>query len=374
MGQRSGALEDVVVNAGFWRDRSVFVTGHTGFKGGWLALWLHRAGARVHGYALAPPTAPNLFTVADVAASMASHTLADVRDATALRAALAAAAPEVVFHLAAQPLVRHSYAAPIETFEVNVLGTVQLLEAVRDCPSVRAVINVTTDKCYQNDGDGHAYREGDPLGGHDPYAASKACSELVTASYRNAFLATAGVAVASARAGNVIGGGDWAADRLVPDVLRASDAGQPVPIRNPAATRPWQHVLEPLSGYLTLAECLVQSPGGAGLDALAGAWNFGPDAGDARSVAWLLDHLMARLPGPAWKQAPGSHPHEAPQLQLDSTKARTELGWQPRWRIGQALDRTVEWHQAWRRGEAMRGVCLAQIEAHETAASQGIPA
>jgi CDP-glucose 4,6-dehydratase len=374
LGQRRGALEDVAVNTGFWRDRSVFVTGHTGFKGSWLALCLHRAGARVHGYALVPPTTPNLFTVADVAASMSSHTLADVRDAGALRAALAAAAPEVVFHLAAQPLVRHSYAAPVETFEVNVLGTVQLFEAVRACPSVRTVINVTTDKCYQNDGDGRAYREGDPIGGHDPYAASKACSELVTASYRSAFLAAAGVAVASARAGNVIGGGDWAADRLVPDVLRASDAGQPVTIRNPAATRPWQHVLDPLSGYMTLAERLLQSPRDARLDALAGAWNFGPGAEDARPVAWLLDHLAAQLPGSTWRQAPGSHPHEAPQLQLDSAKARTELGWQPRWRVGQALERTVEWHQAWRRGAAMRGVCLAQIAAHEAAALQGVPA
>ena len=370
MGQRSGALEDVVVSAGFWRNRSVFITGHTGFKGSWLALWLHRAGARVHGYALAPPTTPNLFTVADVAASMASHTLADVRHAGALRVALAAAAPEVVFHLAAQPLVRHSYAEPVETFEVNVIGTVQLFEAVRGCPSVRVVINVTTDKCYQNNGDGRAYREGDPLGGHDPYAASKACSEIVTASYRSAFLAAAGVAVASARAGNVIGGGDWAADRLVPDVLRASDAGRPVPIRNPEATRPWQHVLDPLSGYLLLAERLLQSPRDARLEALAGAWNFGPGSEDARPVSWLLDHLTAQLPGSAWQQAAGTHPHEAPQLQLDSAKARTELGWQPRWRLGQALDHTVEWHQAWRRGAAMRGVCLAQIAAHEAAASQ----
>ena len=369
MGQRSRALEDVDVTADFWRGRSVFITGHTGFKGSWLAVWLQRAGAEVHGYALAPPTTPDLFTIANVAACLASHTLGDVRDAAALRGALTAAAPEAVFHMAAQPLVRHSYAEPVETFDVNVLGTVQLFEAVRACPSVRAMVNVTTDKCYQNDGDGRAYREGDPLGGHDPYAASKACSELVTASYRSAFLASAGVAVASARAGNVIGGGDWATDRLVPDVLRASDAGRPVIIRNPAATRPWQHVLDPLSGYLLLAERLLQSPRGPSLEALAGAWNFGPSTEDARPVAWLLDHLTAQLPGSSWQQAAGAHPHEAPQLQLDSAKARTELGWQPRWRIGQALDRTVEWHQAWRCGAEMRGVCLAQIAAHEGAAS-----
>ena len=370
MVQRRSTLENVVVKAGFWRGRSVFITGHTGFKGGWLTLWLQQAGARVHGYALAPPTTPNLFTVADVAEGLASHTLADVRDAKVLHEALVAAAPEVVFHLAAQPLVRYSYAEPVETFEVNVLGTVNLLEAVRTCPSVRAVVNVTTDKCYENRGDGRAHRESDALGGHDPYAASKACSELVTASYRSAFLASAGVAVASARAGNVIGGGDWAADRLVPDVLRASDAGRPVSIRHPDATRPWQHVLDPLSGYLLLAQQLLQSPRDARLQALAGAWNFGPDAEDARPVAWLLDHLTAQLPGSAWRQAAGLHPHEAPQLQLDSTKARTELGWQPRWHLGQALDGTVKWHQAWRHGEAMRGVCLAQIAAHEAEASQ----
>ena len=310
---------------------------------------------------------PNLFTVADVAAGMASHTLADVRDAGALRKALAAAAPEAVFHLAAQPLVRHSYAEPVETFDVNVLGTVQLFEAVRGCPSVRAVINVTTDKCYENRGDGCAYREGDPLGGHDPYAASKACSELVTASYRSAFLAAAGVAVASARAGNVIGGGDWAVDRLLPDVLRASDAGRAVTIRNPAATRPWQHVLDPLSGYLLLAECLLQSPRDARLGALASAWNFGPGTEDAHPVAWLLDRLSARLPGAAWERAAGEQPHEAPHLHLDSSKALAGLGWQPRWRLGEALDRTVDWHLAWRRGEAMRAVCLAQMAAHEAA-------
>jgi CDP-glucose 4,6-dehydratase len=365
VGQWVRAVEDVEVSAGFWRGRSVFITGHTGFKGSWLSLWLHGVGARVHGYALAPPTTPSLFDVADVASVLASHTIGDVRDAHALRSALLTCEPDIVFHLAAQPLVRHSYDQPVETFEVNVLGTVHLFEAIRQCASMRAVVNVTTDKCYDNPGDGRAHREEDPLGGHDPYAASKACSELVTASYRSAFLAASGVAVASARAGNVIGGGDWAADRLVPDVLRAADAGHAVTIRHPAATRPWQHVLDPLSGYLMLGQRLLER---GSAPTLASAWNFGPAAEDARPVGWLLDHLTARLPDARWQQAAGVQPHEAPHLKLDSTKARQVLGWAPRWRLEQALDRTVAWHQAWRRGEPMRDVCLSQLAAHEASA------
>lgn len=360
-------MERLDLTSGFWRGRRVFLTGHTGFKGSWLALWLQRAGARVHGYALAPTTRPSLFDVANVADGMASHTLADVRDAARLRETLVASESEVVFHLAAQPLVRHSYAEPAQTYAVNVMGTVNLLEAVRACSSVRAVVNVTTDKCYEHRDDGRAYREGDPLGGHDPYAASKACSELVTASYRDAFLARAGVGVASARAGNVIGGGDWATDRLLPDALRAFDAIQSVCIRHPGATRPWQHVLDPLSGYLLLAQRLLQAPRNERLAALAGAWNFGPASEDARPVAWLLDHLAARLPGFAWQQAGGEHPHEAPHLQLDSGKARAELGWLPRWRLAEALDHTLDWHRAWHRGEPMRSFCLEQIDEHEAA-------
>ena len=238
------------MNPAFWRNKTVFLTGHTGFKGGWLALWLQRAGARVHGYSLEPPTTPNLFSVADVALGLSSHTLADIRDAEHLKRAMAQAAPDIVFHLAAQPLVRHSYVDPLETYAVNVLGTAHLLEAVRTCPSVRGVVNVTTDKCYDNPGHGRPFQEGDPLGGDDPYSSSKAAAEMVTHAYRKSFLSPAGVGLASARAGNVIGGGDWAADRLVPDLLRASDSGEPLQVRNPAATRPWQHVLEPLSGYL----------------------------------------------------------------------------------------------------------------------------
>ena len=353
------------MSSGNWSGRSVFLTGHTGFKGSWLALVLCRAGAKVHGYSLAPPTTPNLYSVAGLADHLASHTVADIRDSTALRRAVSAAKPDIAFHLAAQSLVRHSYAEPAETFEVNALGTVKLLEALRYCPSVRAIVNVTSDKCYRNFGDGRAFRETDPLGGDDPYSASKACSELVTAAYRNSFLARQGVAVASARAGNVIGGGDWAVDRLLPDVLRASDAGQPVAVRNPQSTRPWQHVLDPLSGYLALGQRLLEGVRDASLAPWSDAWNFGPDTEDARPVAWLLDHLAARLPGLSWQRQAGQQPHEAPQLRLDSTKAFTLLGWQPRWRLPDALDRTVEWHQAWRRGDSMLDVCMAQIAAHE---------
>ena len=343
----------------FWRGRRVFLTGHTGFKGGWLALMLARAGALVHGYALAPPTEPNLFTAAGVQAALASHVVGDVRDAAALSRALHRADPEVVFHLAAQPLVRSSYLAPAETFSVNVQGTVHLLDAARDSPGVRAIVNVTSDKCYANDGSARARREDDALGGHDPYSSSKAASELVTAAYRDSYFAARNVGVATARAGNVIGGGDWAEDRLVPDFFRALDAGRPLPVRHPDAVRPWQHVLEPLTGYLLLAEALHAEP-----SRFAGAWNFGPDATDARPVAWLLDRLATDHRTASWQREPGEHPHEASMLLLDSTKAQTQLGWQPRTALAEALQRTAEWHAAWHRGDDLRALTEAQIEAH----------
>ncbi len=345
----------------FWRDRRVFITGHTGFKGSWLALWLQRMGAQVHGYALRPPTQPGLFTAADVAAGLASHHLGDVRDAAALTKRVVETAPEVVFHLAAQPLVRSSYDQPVETYSVNVLGTVHILDAVRQCKAVRAVVNVTTDKCYENTGSTSAYRETDPLGGHDPYSSSKACAELVTAAYRSSFLGVAGVAVATARAGNVIGGGDWAKDRLVPDFFRAFDAQRALEVRHPESTRPWQHVLEPLAGYLTLAQRLAESGGSE----FAGGWNFGPADTDSRPVRWILDHLSARLPGSHWEVRSGPHPHEAQQLHLDSSKAARQLGWRPRWDLSAALDRTVDWHQAWRSAANMKELCLLQIDAYE---------
>ena len=355
------------MNAAFWRGKRVFITGHTGFKGGWLALWLQRTGAEVHGYALEPPTTPNLFKVAGVGQGLTGHTLADIRDAASLRSAVVAAAPDIVLHLAAQPLVRRSYVDPVETYGVNVLGAVHLFESVRACPSVRAVVNVTSDKCYVNREDGRAYREGDALGGDDPYSSSKAAAELVTHAYRQSFLAKARVGVASARAGNVIGGGDWAEDRLVPDLLRACDRGEALQVRNPNATRPWQHVLEPLSGYLALAQRLFESTGEGG-QAPSGAWNFGPSADDARPVGWLVEQLVARLPDTAWRHDGAAGPHEAARLKLDSRKAHEQLGWRPRWPLAQALDRTVDWHLAWRRGDDMQAMCMAQIDAYEQAA------
>ena len=343
------------MNPEFWRGKRVFVTGHTGFKGGWLCLWLQSLGAEVHGYALAASTAPDLFSIANVAENMRSN-IADIRNAETLTAAMQSAQPDIVFHLAAQSLVRYSYAAPVETYAVNVMGTVNLLEAVRATPGVRTVVVVTTDKCYENREQQRGYRESEPLGGHDPYSSSKACAELVTAAYRLAFLKQAGVALASARAGNVIGGGDWATDRLIPDFLRAMDAGVTMQVRSPNATRPWQHVLEPLSGYLLLAERLCDDAG-----AFSEAWNFGPEDEDARPVSWIVDRLIAAVPGTTYKRDTSSHLHEANYLKLDSSKAHARLGWKARWSLATALDKTLEWHAAWRKGADMRQDTLAQI-------------
>lgn len=349
------------MSGAFWRGRRVFITGHTGFKGGWLSLFLHAMGAEVHGYALAPPTHPSLFEVAEVQRALASSTLADVRDAARLRHAVRESRPEVVFHLAAQPLVRQSYAQPIETFEVNVMGTAHLLEALRGTEGLRSVVNVTTDKCYENHEWIWGYREQEPLGGHDPYSASKACSEIVSAAYRRSFLASEGVSLATARAGNVIGGGDWAADRLLPDLLGALRAGRAAQIRNPAAVRPWQHVLEPLSGYLLLAQRLYEAG-----ESFAEAWNFGPAEEDARSVSWIADRLVELSGGGASWRTEGAvqHPHEAQTLRLDCTKARQRLGWRPKWDLAEALGRTVAWHHAHDAGEDMHRFTLTQIRSH----------
>jgi len=357
-------MEGVEVNLDFWRDKRVFLTGHTGFKGGWLSLWLQAMGAEVHGYALNPPTEPNLFEVAEVGKGMASSEIADIRDAEKLQQAMQAAYPEIVFHLAAQPLVRYSYAQPVETYAVNVMGTVHLLEAIRATPGVKAVVNVTTDKCYENREWVWGYRESEPMGGFDPYSSSKGCAELVTSAYRRSFLESAGVALASARAGNVIGGGDWAADRLIPDFLRAMDAGETLKIRSPQSTRPWQHVLEPLSGYLMLAEQLYAN--GAGFTE---AWNFGPSDEDARSVQWIVERLAEMRKDVNWQCDEIPQPHEAHYLKLDSSKAHNQLSWQPRWRLQTALQKTLEWHEAWRNADDMRLATLAQINDYQSVRS-----
>ncbi|MDR3159929.1 MAG: CDP-glucose 4,6-dehydratase [Zoogloeaceae bacterium] len=344
----------------FWRGKRVLLTGHTGFKGGWLALMLERLGAKVTGFALPPPTQPSLFELAQVGQGLRS-VIADLRDAGAILSALREAKPEIVFHLAAQPLVRQSYADPAETYATNVMGLVHLFEAARQCDSLRAMLNVTSDKCYENREWLWSYRENEPLGGHDPYSSSKACAELVTTAYRNAFFRAQNLRVATARAGNVIGGGDWGKDRLIPDILRAIVAGTPLRLRNPRAVRPWQHVLEPLSGYLLLAEKLYAE----GED-YASAWNFGPAAEDARPVEWLVERLARDWQGRfVWEADPRAHPHEARALRLDAAKARLQLGWRPRWRLETALTRVVDWQQAWLAGQDMRAFTLAQIAAFE---------
>jgi CDP-glucose 4,6-dehydratase len=341
------------------------MTGHTGFKGGWLSLWLKKMGAEVTGYALPSDTTPNLFSAARVADDMTSI-FGDIRDLATLQAAVQAARPEVVIHMAAQPLVRLSYTQPVETYATNVMGTVHLLESVRQCRGVRAVVSVTTDKCYENREWVWGYREDEPMGGYDPYSNSKGCAELVTSAYRRSYFnqqryAQHGVAVGSARAGNVIGGGDWAVDRLIPDFVRAISSQQPVRIRSPKATRPWQHVLEPLSGYLVLAQHLFEHG-----PEYAEAWNFGPADTDARSVEWIVETITRRWgAGARWELESGEQPHEANYLKLDCSKARARMGWVPRWRLGQALDRIVDWHQAQLRGEDMREHCLKQIEEYE---------
>lgn len=352
--------------ASFWRGRRVFLTGHTGFKGSWLSLWLQSLGAEVHGFALAPPTSPALFDAADVASGMES-TLGDVRDAGAVRDAMARARPEVVLHLAAQPLVRLSYAEPVETFATNVMGTVHVLDAARRTPGVRAIVNVTTDKCYENREWVWGYREDEPMGGHDPYSSSKGCSELATAAWRRSFFSgDAGPFLASARAGNVIGGGDWAVDRLVPDTLRAFDRAERVVLRHPDATRPWQHVLEPLRGYLLLAQRLADEG-----RAFAQAFNFGPAEDDAKPVRWIVERIAARWGGDAaWSLDAGDRVHEAGWLKLDASRAAHALGWRPRWPLPVALDRIVDWHRAWRAGTGARELCLDDIAAYTAATTR----
>lgn len=358
-------MENLVNLADFYRGKRVLITGHTGFKGSWLCLWLHKLGAEITGYALDPPTKPSLFELAGVD-GLVHSVIHDIRDLETLKRALLGARPEIVFHMAAQPLVRDSYLDPVATFEINVMGTVNLLEAVRGCPDVRAVVNVTTDKCYENREWIWGYRENDPLGGFDPYSSSKACSEIVTTAYLRSFFdidnyEIHGVALASARSGNAIGGGDWGQDRLVPDCFRSILNGGNIRLRNPKAIRPWQHVLEPLCGYLLLARRLYEEG-----PTYAGAWNFGPLEADEREVEWLVRRICEKWGGPIGYGVPdGVQPHEARYLKLDCSKAKAVLGWNPRWRLEDAIDKTIEWYKAYGAGagsDRLRSLCNGQIE------------
>ena len=354
------------MNPSFWIGKKVFITGHTGFKGSWLSLWLQHLGAEVTGYALPPlSSSPNLFECVNVEQGMTSI-YGDIRDGAHLGDVMRQVKPDIVIHMAAQPLVRQSYVDPVATYSTNVMGTVELLEAVRQTSSVRAVVNVTTDKCYENKEWVWGYREDEPLGGFDPYSSSKGCAELVTAAYRNSFFNMTRdgenqVALASARAGNVIGGGDWADDRLIPDVLRAIEIGQSVKIRNPSATRPWQHVLEPLNGYLILAEKLYTEG-----KVYAEAFNFGPTEEDAKPVQWIVERFIRSWGnGARWHVDSGRNPHEAHYLKLDCSKARDMLGWRPKWDLSQALQAIIVWHKAHNAKQSsseMRSLCLQQIK------------
>ena len=338
-----------------WRGKRVFLTGHTGFKGGWLALWLADLGAEITGYSLPAPTEPSLFDQAQVATVLKRDIRGDVRDLEMLRAAIVEARPEMVFHLAAQPLVRYSYVEPVETYATNVMGTVHLLEACRAVDSVKAIVCITSDKCYENREWIWPYRENDPMGGYDPYSSSKGAAEIVINAYRQSFFGQ-GAAIASVRAGNVIGGGDWAADRLVPDIVRALEAGDRPMIRSPGSVRPWQHVLEALGGYLMIADRLL-----AGDRSAATGWNFGPADDDTRPVSWIVERMLAEWGATGWDRPDGEQPHEAKLLTLDCSKARRELGWRPAMGLGTALAKVVEWHQAVAKGLPARDVTLGQL-------------
>lgn len=337
-----------------WKGRRVLVTGHTGFKGGWLSLWLHQLGAEVTGLSLPAPTEPSFFEQTDLD-ELISHVEGDVRDFDLVQAVIREARPEVVFHLAAQPLVRYSYANPVETYATNVMGTVHVLEACRHVETVRAVVCVTTDKCYENREWVWPYRETDPMGGYDPYSSSKGAAELAISAYRRSY--PDGPRIASVRAGNVIGGGDWALDRLVPDIVRAMLAGNQPEIRNPNSVRPWQHVLEALGGYIMIAQAMLD-----GRDEVATAWNFGPSDDDSQPVHWIVEEMLAAWGSNlGWIRPDGEQPHEAVLLRLDCSKARLELGWRPRLRLKEALAKVVEWHQEVAKTGDARAICLAQI-------------
>lgn len=350
------------VEHSFWAGKNVFLTGHTGFKGSWLSIWLHSMGAKVTGYSLPAPTSPSLYELGNLEDVLEESVIGDVTDFELLRRSLQKANPEIIIHMAAQALVRKSYEEPIQTYNTNVMGTVNVMEAARTCTSVRVILNVTTDKCYENQEWDWGYRENEPIGGYDPYSSSKACSELITAAYRRSFMQTIGIKVATARAGNVIGGGDWAEDRLIPDLVRALAKGEQIEIRNPEAIRPWQHVLEPLSGYLLLCQHLYSEG-----EQYTEAWNFGPLDSDARSVKWIVDQMHSRWPygHPGYQVVRQDHTHEAKILKLDCSKALNRLNWSPRWRLDRALNATIQWVVDYLQGNDIKELCLEQIAEYE---------
>jgi len=358
-----------MVNPAFWQGKNVFLTGHTGFKGGWMSLWLAQLGANVTGYALAPNTAPNFFDLVGLADDVHAN-VADIRDIDTLRTAMAASQPDIVFHLAAQPLVRMSYDEPLATLNTNVMGTANVLEVCRELESVQAVVVVTTDKCYENKEWHWGYREDEPLGGHDPYSASKACAEIVTSAYRRSFFQEhKNCRIATARAGNVIGGGDWSKDRLLPDILKDFANNTPVTIRSPNAVRPWQHVLDPVSGYLMLAERLCGADGAE----FANAWNFGPSDAGCQSVQWIVQKMQSLWgEGASFAIDDSPQAHEATYLKLDCSRAKELLQWQPVWMLEQALVSIVQWYRAFARGDAMREVSLNTLSQFQTDAGEAL--
>ena len=364
MVEEKSTLEGLVVSNEFWKDKKVIITGHTGFKGSWLSLWLQNMGAQVVGVSLDPPTSPSLYDQANVAQKMLSLR-ADIRDLDKIKDIFNEHKPEIVFHLAAQPLVRYSYREPVETYQTNVMGTLNILEGIRSIDSVRAAVMITTDKCYENREWEWGYRENEPMGGHDPYSSSKGCAELLIASYRDSYYPTEKynehkTAIASVRAGNVIGGGDWAEDRLIPDIIRAVKSKSTVHIRNPNSVRPWQHVLEPLDGYIELAEKLFNFGG-----AYAEGWNFGPREEDARPVQWIVESMTNQWGEDAnWVVDDGDHPHEANYLKLDCSKAHAKLNWWPKWSLETALGKIIEWHKAELSDADMNMITLQQIESY----------
>jgi len=367
MGKKRCSMENLAeikgkVNPDFWRDKRVFLTGHTGFKGSWLAIWLQEMGSTVKGYSLSPTTSPNLFQEAHVGSSMESE-IGDIRDLKLITDSMVDFDPDIVIHMAAQPLVRLSYKEPIETYSTNVMGTLNMLEAARKCKTIKAIVAVTTDKCYENKELNRGYREDEPMGGHDPYSSSKGCCELLISSYRRSFFNTSNAAaLASVRAGNVIGGGDWSNDRLIPDILKAFENSQEVIVRNPSSVRPWQHVLEPLSGYLVLAEQLYLNG-----KQYAEGWNFGPQDEDCKSVEYILDKIVDHWgEGSSWRLDDNSNPHEANFLKLDISKSARKLQWKPKWNLDFTLKSIVSWHKQWLSKKNIKNVCISDINQYNS--------